>query len=156
MAAPLYDVFLLCHLASALIGLGAVAVAGYAASRGKQSASPRDDEWLLRFFREGTDWPSRLVLLVPVFGLTMLFGADHQDLAAAWPWVGLGLWLVAAGHLVFLGWPAETRAQRALAGLVGGAEPDGTFARACGQMERAAGIASVCFVLAVAVMIWQP
>lgn len=156
MAAPLYDVLLLCHLASALIGFGSVAVGGWAAARGRQSHSPTDDEWLLRFYREGTDWPSRLVLLVPIFGLAMLFGGDHQDIGAVWPWAGLGLWLVAVGHLFAIGWPAEQKAQRALALLVKEQGHPSHFVQACKAMERAAAVTSICFVVAVVLMIWQP
>ncbi len=153
MAAPLYDALLVCHLAAALIGFGAVAIGGWSAADGQKAASPRSDERLLRFFKPGRDWPSRLVLVVPVFGLALLLGGDRSAIAHPWPWAGLFVWLVAAGHLLGLGWPAEHRAQQALAGGEGDLEE---FRSACKKMERAAAVASVCFVAAVILMIWQP
>jgi hypothetical protein len=157
MAAPLYDVLLICHLASAFIGFGAVAIAGWSAAAGRQSERPWQDERLLRFFRLGRDWPSRLVLVVPAFGLSMLFGGDKGAVSAPWPWAGLFLWCVAVGHLLGLGWPAERRAQLALAASTedGGASA-AEFRAACRKMEWAAAVASVCFVLVVALMILQP
>jgi hypothetical protein len=153
MAAPLYDALLVCHLAAALIGFGAVAVAGWSAADGRKAASPWADERLTRFFKPGRDWPSRLVLAVPVFGLALLLGGDRSAISQPWPWAGLLVWLVAVGHLLSLGWPAEHRAQQALAG---GDDALEDFRSACRKMERAAAVVSVCFLAAVVLMIWQP
>lgn len=156
MPGALYDVLLLCHLAVGFIGFGAVAVAGWAASVGRRRGSAGGDEWVLRFFSEKGGWPSRLVLLVPVFGLAMVFGGDRHAVGAAWPWAGLALWAVAIGHLLFIGWPAEARARGALSAGSEPERPEVDFATACGRLERASAVASLCFVVAVALMVWQP
>lgn len=156
MAAPIYDVLLVCHLAAGLIGFGAVGVAGWAAADGARSKEPTSDERLLRFFKLGPDWPARLVLVVPVFGLAMLFGGDSRAVSSVWPWAGLALWTVAAGHLLGLAWPNEKRAQHALGASSRGEARGDDFRLACKKMERASAVAIVCFVLALALMIWQP
>lgn len=156
MAAPFYDVLLVCHLAAVFVGFGAVGVAGWAAAEGAKASDPASDERLLRFFRPGRDWPARLVLLVPVFGLAMLFGGDRGAVSAVWPWAGLALWVVAAGHLIGLGWPNEKKAQLALAAETDREGARGDFRLACKKMERASAVAIVCFVAAAVLMVWQP
>ncbi|MGO9197300.1 MAG: DUF2269 family protein [Acidimicrobiales bacterium] len=157
MPAPLYDILLILHIASALIGFGSIAVGGVAASAGRRSGDPACEERVVRFFREGTDWPGRVIFVVPVIGLVMLLGGDHADIGHAWPWLGLGLWFVASGLASGLGWPAERRAQRELAAIRSGdSGSSASFTEACARMEQAAALVSVCFVLVVALMIWQP
>jgi hypothetical protein len=182
MSGPLYDLLLVMHVVVGVVGFGAIAVSGRTASAAYRTADPAGDPRVLRFFREGPDWPARAIFLVPVLGLALLFGGDRSDLHAAWPWIGLAIWLGVAGLATALCWPAEQAAQAALARLVSlrdgaslgeplvsvdgkrlvgvdgeavrGALPE--FLAACRSLERASGVISVCFVLAVAVMIIQP
>ncbi|HLI43641.1 MAG TPA: DUF2269 family protein [Acidimicrobiales bacterium] len=156
MPAPLYDVLLLFHVASALIGFGSVAIGGWAASRARHRREPAGDDRVVRFFRPGIDWPARLVLLVPVLGLAMLFGGDREAVGQAWPWAGLALWCVGAGHVIGIGWPAEAQAQRELAALSRGEVSKEGFVAACARMERAAAVASLCAVAAIVLMVVQP
>ncbi len=159
MPAPAYDILLIAHIACAFIGFGSIAVSSLAARRGRSSADPASEPWVVRFFREGTDWPGRLIFLVPLFGLAMLFGGDRTDISKVWPWLGLGLWTVAVGFSTGLGWPAEADAQRSLAALCDGDDAEGSlssFRAACTRMERSTQVATVCFVVAVALMLWQP
>lgn len=160
MPKPLYDLLLICHVAVAFIGFGSIAIAGLFARRGVVSEAPGEDETVVRFFRPGTDWPGRLVLLVPVFGLAMLFGGDTVDVPAVWPWIGLGLWTVAVGLVSATCWPAERAAQQQMLAVHEGGDgavaATGAFRDACRRLERGAGLVSVLFVLAVTVMIWQP
>jgi hypothetical protein len=186
MSGPLYDLLLVGHVVVAVVGFGAVAVSGRMASSAYRTADPAGDPRVLRFFREGPDWPARAIFLVPVLGLALLFGGDRSDVHAAWPWIGLAIWVGVAGLATAWCWPAEQAAQAALARLVSLrdvaslrdgaslrdeaslgrplAERDGEavrgalpeFLAACRSLERASGVISVCFVLAVAVMIIQP
>jgi hypothetical protein len=174
MSGPLYDLLLVMHVVVGVVGFGAVAMSGRMASSAYRTADPAGDPRVLRFFRKGPDWPARAIFLVPVLGLALLFGGDRSDLHAAWPWIGLAIWVGVAGLATAWCWPAEQAAQAALARLVslraeaslGGplAERDGEavrgalpeFLAACRSLERASGLISVCFVLAVAVMIIQP
>ncbi|MGH9295181.1 MAG: hypothetical protein ACRD0B_07605 [Acidimicrobiales bacterium] len=174
-----YDMALVAHVAAAVVGFGAIGAGGLEASRGRRSSDPARDLSLRRFFRPGKDWASAVIFLVPLIGLGLLFGGDRGDATRPWPWIGLGLWTSAASVAMAALWPAERRAQRLLAelvahletapvgqtALVGGgrdvlgvATPAGAeaFRAACAVMERAAGVISVLFLVAVAVMIVQP
>ncbi|MGO8875669.1 MAG: DUF2269 family protein [Acidimicrobiales bacterium] len=161
MSTPLYDVLLVAHVVAAVVGFGALAVAGVAAASAGGSADPVSDEGVRRFFRAGRDWPARVIFLVPVLGLALLLGGDSGDLHAPWPWIGLCLWTIATAVATALCWPAEQAAQETFAALQG-ASPEATeallrqFRLACRRMERAAGAISVCFLAAVLVMILQP
>lgn len=177
VSSPGYDALLVAHVAAGLVGFGAVAIGGLEARKARQSPDPAGNEGCRRFFKPGIDWPARLIFLVPVLGLWLLFGGEAADEHAAWPWAGLVVWVLAVGVASGMGWPAERRAQAALAGLaadrgVGGVEsadpvggyPVGSpgggklaeFREACRVMERASGLVNVCFVAAVILMIVQP
>jgi hypothetical protein len=161
VSGPIYDLLLVAHVIVAVVGFGAVAAAGLAASSARRSRDPLGDEAVRRFFKPGRDWPARAIFLVPVLGLALLFGGDRGDAGAPWPWIGMSLWIAAAGLASAMSWPAEHRAQDALAALVEapagiGPDPLVQFRDACRKMELAAGMISVCFVAAVAVMIVQP
>jgi len=150
---PVYDVLLVVHVVVAVVGFGAVAVLGLEASAGRHSPDPAADESLRRFFRPGSDWPSRLIFAVPILGLALLFGGDRADASHVWPWLGLAVWVIAAGLATGRCWPAERVAQAALAAEV----PDvASFRHACAVLERGVILIEVCFVAAVALMIIQP
>lgn len=157
MPKPLYDVLLICHVAAAVLGFGSIAVGGAVASGARRSRAPAKEERFVRFFREGTDWPGRLIFLVPALGLTLLLGGDSAAVSSLWPWAGLALWTTAAGLASGLGWPAERRAQREMTALAaGGRGRSEAFCQACARMEVAASATSVLFALAVTLMVWQP
>jgi hypothetical protein len=158
---PAYDLLLVAHVASALVGFGAIAAGGVAAASSQGCDDPANDTSVRRFFKRGRDWPARMIFLVPVLGLILLFGGPRSDQRAAWPWIGLCIWIVAVGVASGICWPAERAAQEALSELTGAPGEDGTslvaeFRASCRRMELATGAISVCFVAAVAVMIIQP
>ncbi len=201
---PGFDLLLVAHVVAGIVGFGAIAAAGYEARAGVLAEDPARDLGLRRFFRPGTDWAGHAIFLVPVLGLSLLLGAERRSVGAVWPWLGLGLWLVAAGVATGVCWPAERRAQQALSRLVdalpapstmsagsdrsdrsdrspseplvrgvsavpadhppvaaGPSGPSGPallseFRTACRRMEAAAGLISIVFLAAVAVMIVQP
>lgn len=158
---PVYDIVLVAHVAAALIGFGAIAAGGLAASAARRASDPASDDGIRRFFKRAPDWPARAIFLVPVLGLILLLGGDRAAMGDPWPWIGLGLWVVAAGVATAQCWPAERRAQEALAALC---EPVPCpsevqlrqFRDACQRMELAVGAISVCFVAAILVMVLQP
>jgi len=153
VSAPLYDVLVVLHVVSAIVGFGAIAVSGLEASSGRRSPDPAADESLVAYFRPGTSWPARSVFLVPVLGLILLFGGDRSDASRSWPWIGLALWVAAMGLATGICWPSEHRAQEALATDV----PDvARFRQACCRLERGVVLIEVLVVAAVAVMILQP
>jgi peptidoglycan/LPS O-acetylase OafA/YrhL len=151
MSPPAYDILLVAHIAAAVLGFGAIAVGGYTAASARRHPDPFGDEAVVRFFKPGRDWPARTIYLVPLLGLGLLFGGDGSAAGQPWPWIGLSIWVVAVGLATGMCWPAERRAQEALA--------DGALERfrgECRRMELATGAISVCFVAAVVVMVVQP
>jgi hypothetical protein len=162
LSAPAYDVLLVLHVAAALLGFGAIAVAGLRARAGRRAADPAGDVTLRRFFAPGPDRPARAIFLVPLLGLVLLFGGDRQGVSSAWPWIGLAIWTVAAGLATGVCWPAERQAQEALGHLDAGtgetppAMLSASFRASCCAMERSVGWISLCFLAGVAVMVLQP
>jgi hypothetical protein len=161
VSGPVYDLLLVAHVGVALVGFGAIAVAGLAASSARRSDDPANDLATQRFFKPGRDWPARAILLVPVLGLALLYGGDRSDAGSAWPWIGLVIWVAAVGIASGIGWPAERAAQETLEELTGAPAADraplvAQFRASCRRMELTTGAVSVCFVAAMAVMIFQP
>jgi len=152
---PLYDLVLALHIASALAGFGALALTGVNAAAARRLAGRPPDERLRRYFRPGRNWAARALFLVPVFGALLLLLHHGADARHPFPWIGLGLWLVATGLASAVVWPGERAVQAALAPGAEVASDAGLAAR-CRQVERAATLTSALFVLAVAVMIAQP
>ena len=65
-----YDMVLLAHVLSALVGLGAVVVAGaYALALGRSGPG---SEAVRRYYRPGVNWAGRVLFLVPVFGVALV------------------------------------------------------------------------------------
>ena len=109
-----YDLVLLAHVLSALVGFGAVAVAGLYAVAFERSSPPTDA--VRRYYRPGVNWAGRVIYLVPVFGAALI-AMSHGDWSYADHWValGLGLWGVAAVVAEVALWPAERRLQAVVA-----------------------------------------
>jgi len=163
VSGPLYDVLLIAHVVAGVVGIGAIAVAGYEASRAAALPDPAGDARVRRFFKPGVDWPGRFIFLVPALGLALLLGGDSSQVSAPWPWAGLGIWSIVAAVATAVCWPAERRAQEALAALSNGESAGDAGAnhladlrRACARMETGAVLVTVCFVAAVIVMVIQP
>ena len=160
MTGPGYDVLVVLHVLSAVIGFGAVGATGTYAGRARSVAEPRNDANLRRYFRPGTNWAERVMLLTPVLGAALLFGGDRSAVSQPWPWIGLGCWVLAAGVASAWCWPAERRIQ---AWLAAGADSGrsvaselGQFRDACRVVQRGAFAIAVLFLVAVVVMIAQP
>lgn len=118
-----FDLLLIAHVASALVGFGAVAVSGAQAARLLRLPGAIPDD-LRRYYAPGINWAGRVLYLVPALGAALV--ADSPSLGFALPWVeaGLGLWAVSILVAEALLWPAERRIQRALAA------PEGTVGAA--------------------------
>lgn len=159
MTGPGYDVLVGVHVLSAVIGFGSVGLSGTYAARARSSSSPRDDATVLRYFHPGTNWAERALLVTPVLGAVVLFAGDRNAVSQAWPWIGLGAWAVAAALVSAWCWPAERRVQAWLANA-GRGDPGGTdlagFRDACKAVQWSASAISVCFAVAVVVMVGQP
>ena len=149
-----YEVVLLAHVLAAVIGFGAVCVAGaYAVLLGHSGPIP---ESVRRYYRPGVNWAGRILFLVPILGFVLLgmnHGAHAYSSSDGWVIVGLILWAAAAlaGEVVL--WPAEQGLQQ----LVAGGAWDGSAHRPL--RLRAAWTSAalmIIFVLATVVMVAKP
>ncbi len=112
---PAFDVVLLCHVASALIGLGAVAVSGVQAHRLATSGPDGVAPSVRSYFAPGVNWAGRALVGVPVFGFALLaLSGGAFSLRQTWVLVGLVLWVAATVWAEGALWPAERRIQALL------------------------------------------
>ena len=159
MTGPSYDLVVGLHVLSAVVGFGAVSVSGAYASRARSVAEPHRDPGLKRYFHPGTNWAERALLLTPVLGAIVLWSGDRSAVSQVWPWIGLGCWVLAAAVATGRCWPAERKMQAWLAAVPGDEEPApprAEFREACRAVQGGASVISLCFLVAVVVMIWQP
>ncbi|MGD0944546.1 MAG: DUF2269 family protein [Acidimicrobiales bacterium] len=160
MTGPGYDLLVVLHALSAVLGFGAVGVTGTYATRARSVREPRKEPRLRRYFHPSTNWAERSLLLTPVLGAVALWTGDRSAVSQAWPWIGLGCWVLAAAIATAWCWPAERRIQTWLADS---GDPDESasgelaqFQDACRALQWGASAMSVCFLAAVVVMIGQP
>jgi hypothetical protein len=108
-----YDLVLLAHGLSALIGIGAVVVAGLCALALIRSGP--SSEALARYYRPGVNWAGRVLFLVPVSGVALI-AMSHGDWSYSDGWVSTGLvtWAFVAVVAEMALWPAERRLQVAV------------------------------------------
>ncbi len=147
-----YDVVLLGHVLAAVVGFGAVGVAGAYALLLRRPGPPSTS--VLRYYRPGVNWAGRITFLVPVLGVTLV-GMSHGAWSFHDHWVigGLALWAVAAlvGEMVV--WPAERGLQR----LVTEDSPDAAGRQLLAWRVAASSAALlVVFVVALVIMVAKP
>jgi Predicted integral membrane protein (DUF2269) len=140
-----YDVVLLAHVLAALIGFGAVVVAGGYAWALRRSGG--QSEAVRRYYRPGVNWAGRILFLVPVLG-AVLISMSHGEWSYADGWVEIGLLLWAAAALVaeMLLWPAERELQQLVA-EAGGDESRARSDRLRSRSLQVAALAALLFVV---------
>ncbi len=152
VSGPAYDIVEVLHVASAVVAFGSLAATGRYSSSLRQRADPLSDASARRYFKSGRNWAEWALFLVPLFGGTLVGMGGAAIADHAWPWIGLGIWLAAAGVATGGVFPAERRIQEHLA-LSTDVAAIRLSARTC---ERWSAVTSVCFVAALVVMVWQP
>jgi hypothetical protein len=109
-----YDIVLLAHVLSALVGLGAVAVAGAYALTLRRSGAASDG--VRRYYRPGVNWAGRVLFLVPVFGVILVaMSQGDWSYSDTWITVGLFLWVLIVLAAEMALWPEERQLQAAVA-----------------------------------------
>lgn len=153
MRDPVYDAVMGLHVLFAVIGFGALGATGTYARQVRRSTDPFSSPTLLRFFRPGHNVAARAIFLVPLLGATLLALGHGNDVGAAWPWIGLGLWVLAVGVASGVIWPGERQLQQLL--QVG---PDlvGRLGAVAWRVEVAGALCSALFLAALVVMVAQP
>jgi uncharacterized membrane protein len=160
-----FDIVLLLHVASAVVGLVTIATGAATARRLRRltrTAVPLPEP-LRRYFRPGVNWAGRTIYGIPVFGFALL-GMSQGAYSITDGWVLAGLVLFVALALLAEGvlWPAERRLQQAVAAArtpaavpQQSAESEAVTCDAA-RMERAASGVLVLLVAATVLMIAQP
>ena len=107
-----YSLLLLAHVASAVVGFGALGVTGVPAARARQGPTGSHAAAVRRYFHPGVNWAARALYLVPVSGFGFLaYSGGAFDVSDAFVLSGLGMWLAAVATAEVLVWPAERRIQ---------------------------------------------
>ncbi len=146
-----YDIVLLAHVLSALVGFGAVVVAGAFAL--VLSRSGPGSEAVRRYYRPGVNWAGRILFLVPVLGVALVAMSHGEwSFSDGWVAVGFGLWAVVAFGAEMALWPAERRLQSAVAAGV----PTETVRANCYGVAAMAAAAFCVLVGASVVMVAKP
>ena len=146
-----YDIVLLAHVLSALVGLGAVVVAGAYALALRRSGTA--SEVVGRYYRPGVNWGGRVLYLVPVFGVALVAMSDGDwSYADGWIYAGLMLWVVVALGAEMVLWPAERKIQ---AGVEDPASTTDLRAE-CGRVAITAAVVAVLLVVAAVIMVAKP
>jgi hypothetical protein len=146
-----YDIVLLAHVLSALVGFGAVVVAGGFAMI--LSRSGTGSEAIRRYYRPGVNWAGRILFLVPVFGVALVAMSHGEwSFSDGWGGVGFGLWAVVAVGAEMALWPAERRLQSA---VVDGASAESVRA-GCYGVAAMAAVAFCVLVGASTIMVAKP
>ena len=146
-----YDIVLLAHILSALVGFGTVVVAGGYALALRRSGP--GSEAVRRYYRPGVNWAGRILFLVPVFGVVLIEMSDGAwSFSDGWISIGLLLWAVAAvsGELVL--WPAERRLQVAVGDP--GSAPD--LRNECLRVMATSVLLFAVLITATVVMVAKP
>lgn len=152
-----YTLLLLLHVASAVLGFGAVVLTGAQAWRARRGPSGSGADGLRRYFRPGVNWVARLLYLVPVFGFALLadsrgaFRADDGFVVS-----GLLLWLVAAVAAETVVWPTERRIQLAITDDWDAAAGTAELRRDCRLVAGAAAVLGGVFLAAFVLMVAKP
>ncbi len=153
-----YDVVLLAHVLAALVGLGAVVVAGaYAlALRGSGPGS----EPVRRYYRPGVNWAGRVLFLIPVLGVALMaMSGGDWTFSDDWITIGLTVWAAVALVAEMALWPAERRLQAAVSSPSTVADLHTTTPELRGECLRVAGLSAglaVVLVAAGVIMVAKP
>jgi hypothetical protein len=181
-----YSILLLLHVASAVVGFGALAMTGVQARRARRGPAGAGSEAVRRFFRPGINWAARTLYAVPVFGFALISSsAGAFSTKDGFVIAGLILWALATVVAEVVVWPGERRIQVVVSSTwdttgptdVGRADvgstavgqtavgqtregpapdADGRFAQDCRRVALACGLLSGVFIAAVILMVAQP
>jgi len=148
---PAYDLVLLAHVLSALVGFGAVVVSGLFALAFQRSSPPT--EAARRYYRPGVNWAGRVIYLVPVLGAALIaMSQGDWSYSDHWVAIGLGLWGFAAVVAEVALWPAERRLQAVVADPTSATDSSSE----CLWVAFIAGLLLIVLVVASVVMVAKP
>jgi Predicted integral membrane protein (DUF2269) len=158
-----FKVFLVLHVLSAIVGLGAVMLNGLYAAQGQKRPGPGG-----RAISEAnlavSNIAEKVIYLIPVFGILLVATSDSFfKFSDTFVWLSLALFIGALGVSHSVLFPGHKRINALLLEMeqgpppAGGPPPQLAQVQALGKRQAAAG-ASLNVVVAVilVLMVWQP
>lgn len=153
---PIFDVLLLVHVIIGMVGYFSTSLTSWMA---KLFLKEPRHPGLGRYFNGRTNWASRTITLVPVFGLVVAWaGSLWSDFSQAWFIAAIGIWFATAAIVSIFIWPIEKAIYLAL--------QEGNFTDSSQEqkvreqkVKRAVvvgGISSVGYVVAFYLMLFKP
>lgn len=153
-----YDLVLLAHVLTAVVGVVAVVVAGSFAwtLHGALRAGRPVSGAVIRYYRPGVNWVGRVLFAVPVLGIALVAMSGGQwRWSDTWVSAGLAVWAVVAGVAESVLWPGERRLQDVVAREPGAGSNDAAVA-ACRRVVVVAAGCAVGLVAVAVVMVAKP
>jgi uncharacterized membrane protein len=158
----LYRTLLVCHILTAIVGLGAVMLNGiYAAQAQKRPGSAG------RAVSEANYFVSHIgeffIYAIPVFGILLVLDSDKVwKFSQTWIWLALLIYVVAIGisHSILI--PGHKKINALMAEMetvpaAGGPPPQAAELQSIGKRMAAAGaMLNVVVVIFLVLMIWKP
>jgi uncharacterized membrane protein len=154
-----YDIVLVVHVLVAALALGSTVTTAVLARLASRSATARTAA-VERYFRSGTNWAERILVVVPVPGYALVSMSHGRiTFGEAWLVAGTLLWALALALALVVAWPAEELLQRRLhPGQTAPLEP-GTGLDERGPARRlalASALTAALLLAAFVVMVAQP
>ena len=152
-----YSLLLVGHVATAVVGFGALALTGVQARRARLGPGAPGAEGVRRYFRPGVNWAGRALYGVPVLGFALL-ADSHQAFSAGDGFVvaGLVLWLAAAALAEVVVWPAERRVQAVVTQSWDDASMRDRVEGDCRAIVLSVVVLVALFVAGVVIMVGKP
>ncbi len=117
MRDPIYGIFVIFHVLSAVIGFGALITSGSYSYSLKKTKDPLSSESLSKYFNGATNYAGHTIFLVPVFGVILLYLHHWHELTHPYPWVGIGCWVVGVSVAIGVIFPREKSLGRLMHGF---------------------------------------
>ncbi len=165
MKNPVYDLVMILHVLSAVIGFGTLMVSGVYSANLQKSKDIFNSKQLKKYFTGKTNYMGNVLFLVPVFGAILLYMGKWHQLSHPYPWVGIACWTIGALVAGFIIFPQEKligvyinkngQTGEDRSGISDGHSHE-KFKQMSRKIERASSVAAVCFTLAVVFMVIQP
>lgn len=155
-----FDLLLIGHVASALVGFGAVGLSALQAARLRRENRDQLSPGIARYFAPGTNWAGRVLYAVPLFGFALVADSGRNiSLDEAWIMTGLAVWIASVLMAETVIWPAERRIQGTIAATsaTGASGSDWVgLRRDCTVVVVAGALAVVLFLGVTVIMVAQP
>jgi uncharacterized membrane protein len=159
----LYKFLLVCHILSAIVGIGAVMLNGLYAAQAQKREGPAGRAVSEANFAV-SNIAEKVIYTVPIFGiLLVLESGEAWEFSQTWVWLALALFILTLGvtHSVLI--PGHRRINTLLLEMeqgpppAGGPPPQVEEITGLGKKQAAAGaFANIMVVVILVLMIWKP